>query len=75
MKKKDYDRPFRRWSVHWVVALASVLVHAAEQQPLAPQPKNFQEGTTVNGVDVSGLDAQGAAGAHERMGRMTTPSP
>lgn len=47
-----------------IVALAIVLVCMLRGiGPLAPQPKNFQEGTTVNGVDVSGLDVEGAAGA------------
>lgn len=58
-----------------IAALAIVLVTLLRGSgPLAPQPKTFQEGTTVNGVDVSGLDAEGPPG-HWPSGPTNTPSP
>lgn len=50
-----------------IAALAVVLaVMLSRSGGLSPAGKTFLEGTTLNGVDVSGLDAEGAAAALEQ---------
>ena len=59
-----------------IVALAIVLVCLLRngKSPLPAEDPGFLAGTTINGVDVSGLDAEGAAAALTEQAE-TIPSP